>query len=379
MNSGAPVHHVEGLVGMYLDERLREANEPPGVRDVIVDDLANRIDNIAERVREQIGQLSSPSARRIPDAYFHDEEEVENVLQTASAGIRSALIHEGIPANDAQSAEMECASALAPSARWAVRCEASRVPRPITRSLVLDWTLTPIAWHENESSWPPVGAVDLGSTRQLTGADAEPVRVVEKPYADWVQLGLYERQRTFSSAHPDVPARKLVVATGLEAVDGRVPFNTLPLFNGTSNLWTVPYDRFAVGPDVDISPEKIQGPLAGIVDYSGESGAPNLRRGAGLHPFPLVPRYEIIAYLGLRPEAPAVRHALVDNQGPALVGRLWQGFLIHDDGYCALEPAVHGADLIIRPDLFHRIQRSIGKERINSGIDVSYQENWGGP
>ncbi|WP_155404297.1 hypothetical protein [Rhodococcus erythropolis] len=359
---------------MFLDERLRAANEPPGVRDAIVDDLVNRLDNIGKRASEQIGQLRSPSARRIPDAYFHHEEEVENALQKASAGIRVALSLGGLPANDAHSFEADFASVLATSARWAVRCEASRVPRPLTRSPALDWTLTPIPWHENKLSWPPVGAVDLAATRQLTGADAELVRVAEQPYVDWVQLGLIERQRTFSSTHPDVPARKLIVVTGLEAADGPVPFNSMPLFEGPPNAWTDTYDRSKVRSDADTFLRKIQGPLAGIADYSGQPGAPNLERGAGLHPFPLVPRLEIIAHLGLRPEDPAVRHALVDEHGPALVGRFWRGFLIHDGNYSALEPAVHGTDLIIRPDLFDRLESVIGKERVNSGITVSYYE-----
>jgi len=60
-------------------------------------------------------------------------------------------------------------------------------------------------------------------------------------------------------------------------------------------------------------------------------------------------RLFVIAFLGLRPEMPALRHVLIDDEGPALVGRLWRGFLIHDGNYSPLEPAVHGADLILRP------------------------------
>jgi hypothetical protein len=154
----------------------------------------------------------------------------------------------------------------------------------------------------------------------------------------------------------------------------------MPLSSGPPTPWTVPYDRLAVGLDEDIAElalSKTQGPMAGIIDYRVQRGAPNRQRGAGRHPFPLVPRLEIVALLGLRPEDPAVRHCLIDDQGPALVGRLWRGFLIHDGNYSALEPAVEGADLIIRPDLYDRLEDVSGKDRIKSGITVSHHESGG--
>lgn len=111
-----------------------------------------------------------------------------------------------------------------------------------------------------------------------------------------------------------------------------------------------------------------------MINYRGQLGAPYQGRGAGLHPFTLVPRLELVAFLGLRPEQPAVRHCLVDDQGLALVGRLWRGFLIHDGNYSPLEPAIHGADIIIRPDLYDRFEDVVGKDSIKSGMAVRYYE-----
>jgi hypothetical protein len=87
-----------------------------------------------------------------------------------------------------------------------------------------------------------------------------------------------------------------------------------------------------------------------------------------------VPRLELVAFLDLRPESPTVRHCLVDDQGPALVGRNWRGFLIHDGNYTPLAPAIHGTDLIIRPDLYERLEDALDKNRIQSGIAVRHFE-----
>jgi len=110
------------------------------------------------------------------------------------------------------------------------------------------------------------------------------------------------------------------------------------------------------------------------VNYTGQLGAPGRGRGVGLHPFTLSPRIEVVAYLGLRPEQPAVRHYLIDDHGPAIVTRLWRSSLIHDGNYTPLEPAIHGADLIIRPDLFARLSDAIGARRIQAGIVVRHYD-----
>lgn len=377
MSRDAEERQAEGLVDMFLDERLRNAKEPPGVREAVSQKLADHIETIKERCGEQIGQLRSLSSTRIPDAYFSDEEEAENALQTTAAGIRTARAVEGFIAGDARAQEATYAPSLAPSARWATLAEASRVPRPATRSQALDWSLTPIPWHEKEDVWPPQGATELETTRQLTGADAEPVQVSEKPFSGWVQLGMFERQSTFATTYPEVPGRQVIITTGLEVADGPVPSETLPLFEQQPHLWLARYDRLDPGLDGEAAGtflEDFQGPLTAMVTYRGQIGAPSRERGAGLDPFTLAPRIELAAYLDLRPEQPAVRHCLIDDQGPAIVGRLWHGFLIHDGHYTPLEPAVHGADLIIRPDLYERLEDAIGRNRIKSGITVRHYE-----
>jgi hypothetical protein len=242
---------------------------------------------------------------------------------------------------------------------------------------VLDWSLAPIPWVENETGWPPAEAVALDSVRQLTMAEGEPPRVAEKPYVGWVQLGMFERQRTLAERYPAIPARQVLIATGLEAGDGPPPVDSLPLSSGPPNAWAEAYDHVVAGLDAEqarTTLETTRGPLAAIIDYEPQPGAPARDRGTGLQPFALVPRLEVIALFALRPETPALRHVLIDDNGPALVGRLWRGFLIHDGNYSPLEPAIHGSDLILRPDLYKILESSVGKDRLSLGVTVSHSE-----
>lgn len=377
MTRNIPRGQVERFVRLFVDERLANANDPPGVREAAIQELVDRVETIRQRSSEQIGQLRSPSSQRIPDGYFNDEEEIENAIQRAAAGIRAARARAGFLTADPRRFEAEYAFSLAPSARWALLEESSRVPRPATRHHLLARSLMPIPWQHNEDEWPPPTAVELEGTRSLTGQDAEPVRVAEKPYNSWVQVGMFERQATFASTYPDKPARQLLLSTGLEVTDASMAIDSIPVGTNPPSVWMTPYDRLLAGVNPD-SPEELweglQGPLTMMANYQGQRGAPHRGRGVGLHPFTLVPRLELVSFLDLRPESPTVRHCLIDDQGPAVVGRNWRGFLIHDGSYTPLTPAVHGADLIIRPDLYERLEDTLDRNRIECGITVRHFE-----
>jgi hypothetical protein len=377
MTWNIPRRQVEGLVRLFLDERLADANEPPGVREAVIQSLAGQVETIKKRTSEQISQLRSPSSQSIPDGYFNDEEEAENALQHAAAGIRAARARAGFLTADARRFEARYAFSLAPSARWASLEESSRVPRPATRHHLLARSLTPIPWQHNEDQWPPPMAVDLERTRRFTGVYAKPVRVAEKPYNGWVQLGMFERQATFASTYPKQPSRQLLISTGLEVTDASMRIDSRPVGTNPPNIWLATYDHLLPGVDQASAAEileDLEGPFTTMANYRGQRSAPHRGRGVGLHPFTLVPRLELVAFLDLRPESPTVRHCLVDGQGPALVGRNWRGFLIHDGGYTPLAPAVCGTDLIIRPDLYERLEDALDKNRIQSGIAVRHFE-----
>lgn len=367
---------AERLVNMFLGDRLEDANEPPGLRRAVTERVAVKADSVRERSQAQVNQLRSPSSKRMPDAYLADEENLENELQTGGAGIRTARALEGV-VSEPREFERGLARGLSPYAQWTVRSEASRVPRPSTRPSLLHWSLQPIPWTQKETEWPPPGAEALKGLRQFTGVEGQPVRVTEAPYAGWLQLGMIERQETFASSHPNIPARNVFIATGLIAHDGPAPTDSVPLLSGARDVWAEPCERLA--PSVDSERARMalgaaEGPLAALVNYEDHAGAPHRYRGIGLQRFTLVPQVEVIALLHLQPEVPALRHVLVDDHGPALVGRQWHGFLIHAGDYYPVEPSIQGADLLLRPDLFETLENAVGADRLALSVMANHSE-----
>ena len=49
MTGGIPEERAEGLVNMFLDDRLQDANEPPGLREAVTDRVSRRADDIGKR------------------------------------------------------------------------------------------------------------------------------------------------------------------------------------------------------------------------------------------------------------------------------------------------------------------------------------------
>ena len=94
--------------------------------------------------------------------------------------------------------------------------------------------------------------------------------------------------------------------------------------------------------------------------------------GLGEPDFLLVPALPIIVALGLEPTAGICGFSLSDRRGPALVGRLWRGHLVHDGSYHPVFPAVDGADLLLRVDLLDRLRGVVGESRFRVGVSVSY-------
>lgn len=360
------------LVDEMLGRRLEEMDEYPGLREAVIDGVANRYDSISERVRQQFDHLRSPRSKRVPDAYFADEEAAEDELQKAAAGIRTALAISGI-ISDPVAVEQHLAQDLMSSGIWSLRDEASRFPRPTTRAQIIHWSLIPVPWLDDKAAqWPPREAAALAGVHNITEATADLVGVEEEPYTGWVQVAFLERMRTLATNYPIVPSRHLMMATGLEIGAG-VAGSSFPLSSCPPDLWVRQYKELV--PHLNASrAESVlgsgRGPIAALADSDDWRVGP--QHGPGLHPFLLSPRIEVVALLGLRPENPASRYVLVDDDGPGAVCRQWQSFLIHDGSYGDLVPAIHGSDLILRGDLFERLTAAIGRRRLSLGLMVDH-------
>lgn len=379
MADGMPREQAEAIVADYLEERLTLAGDPAGLKDAVVARLVEQGPAALERSRGQAKYLRARSTDR-PPVYYGYEEASEDALQRVAAGARAALAATG-QIVDPIPFERQLADALRPTMSWSLRGEASRVPRPSIRPDSLGWSEEPAPWRNaSAGTWPPADVQALEGYHQFT--EAEVARCGEAPYEDWVQVALMERHHTFPDQYTGTDGTQLLIAAGLELSDGTVLGRGFPLSHTRPDLWTRHHADVVSGLTVARAGAELVGramPLATTLSFDQELGVPNPGRGAGLHPMLLGPGVELVALLNLRPEDPAMRMILVDDDGPAMVCRTWDGFLVHDGSFEPPEPAVVGTDLLLRPDLYQRVVAAAGRDRVVQGLSVTiWQGDEGG-
>ncbi|MGW4162231.1 hypothetical protein [Streptomyces sp. NPDC004788] len=367
------------IVDEYLEARLVSAGSPAGLRETVIDLVAEALpQHVTTLMVQQLDSLTHPSRTQWPDAYLADESATEDALQQAAAGLRAALAGAGHMIGNAQTFERNAAARLRDDPRAALRAELARVPRPVTRPKALQWSLDPAPWFSDSpresAAWPPPGLRSVADQRHLpNGAMALP-RVNGGPYEGWVQIGLVESQRTPARRYPDQPARQIQIAVGLEASGSDAPGDSLPLSQAPWQLWTRPLrhlDPAAAGAAAEHI-GTIDQPLVALTNASSTPlvDAPLPSHGLGLPHYVLAPTARVVALLGLQPTTGIHGFSLSNAAGEALIGRQWRGHLVHDGNYKPLLPAVEGADLLIRPDLFTRLHDTIGAARCRVGISV---------
>ncbi|MFB6628128.1 hypothetical protein ACFCWD_35345 [Streptomyces sp. NPDC056374] len=367
------------IVDEYLAARLASAGSPAGLRETVIDLVAEAFpQHMTTLMGQQLDSLAHPSRTQWPDTYLADESVTEDALQQAAAGLRAALAGAGHMSGKAQTFERNAAARLRDDPRAALRAELARVPRPVTRPKVLQWSLDPAPWFidspRESAAWPPPGLRSVADQRHLAnGATALP-RVDGGPYEGWVQIGLAESQRTPARRYPDQPARQIQIFVGLEASGSDAPGDSLPLSQARWELWTRPL-RHLAPTDAGAAAEHIgttDQPLVALTNASSSPlvDAPLPSHGLGLPRYVLAPAAPVVALLGLQPTAGIHGFSLSDASGEALIGRQWRGHLVHDGNYKPLLPAVEGADLLLRPDLFARLHDTVGAARCRVGISV---------
>ncbi|MEV0626370.1 hypothetical protein [Nonomuraea wenchangensis] len=370
------------IVDHYLGPRLDAAGSPAGLRETVIDLVIDALPDVETLMGEQLDLLTNGHRSQPPDAYLADQAAAEDSLQHAAAGLRAAFAHAGHLGNP-QSFERGAAARLCDDPRAALRAELARIPRPLTRPEMLKWSLDPASWfserHQADKPWPPSGFASVAGLRSLPGDATAFARVSDGPHAGWVQIGLLERQRTPARRYPDQPTRQLLLAVGLEALDEDPPHGTLPISQASWQLWTSPWQRLAHGAATESAADRIR-TTNHVLTALTDAGATRLidmprartLSGLGLPPFILAPAPIVVAALGLEPTEGICGFSLSDAVGEALVCRQWHGHLVHDGNYEPLLPAVEGADLLIRPDLFTRLHDTIGDARCRAGVKVHH-------
>lgn len=370
---------ANGLVDTFLGHRLEAAGNPPGLREATVDLAATALEShvLEQLMRHQLEQLTSPSSKAVPDAYFADEAAIEDALQRAAAGMRVAAAQNG-RILDPRSFEHAAALRLSDNPRLAIRAELARVPRPATRPEALRWSLEPAPWshgRNEDNAWPPVGLDAASSLRCLPGGASALARVDDGPHSDWVQIGMIERHLTPAHRYPDKPSRLVLVGLGLEITDTEPPATSLPFTSSPWHVWIAPWRRLDPTATADAAAQELStlsSPVVALAHDGHEERGPR-RAGLGRPPFLLAPVLPLVVTLGLQPTPGICGFSLSDGDGPSLVGRQWQGHLVHDGSYQPLAPAVEGADLVLRPDLFARLLDIVGGARARTGVSVRHQ------
>jgi len=362
------------FVDQLLSDRLGTAGDVPGLREaaIALAAAAMETDDFEQLIRNQGQQLRHPSSTAVPDAYLADDGVAENALQRAAAGIRLAMAQAG-QIVDARSFERRAASRLSDDPRLAVRGEMARIPRPLTRPQPLRWSIPPAPWASDprdDTMWPPPGLDAVVDLRSLPGGSAALARVEDGPRAGWTQIGLFERHSTPPHRHPDRPGRHVVIAVGLEISDTEPPEGSLPFTSLPWQVWTMPLQQV----DETLSPQMATTTLTTrSLPVVGLAEDPRSTTGLGEPPSLLVPGLPLIVALDLHPTPGTCGFSLNDRAGPALVGRLWRGHLVHDGNYEPTFPAVEGCDLLLRADLFEQLRDTVRESRMRAGVSVSYR------
>jgi hypothetical protein len=370
---------AEGLVDGYLGFRLEQAGDPPGLREAAADLAATAFasPDLEQLMRHQLEQLRGLHSKAVPDAYFADEAATEDALQRAAAGLRVAAAQNG-RILDPRSFERGAALRLADNPRLALRAELARVPRPATRPDEVRWSFEPAPWADDRDEadrWPPPGLDSAASLRCLPGGASALARVEGGPHVDWIQIGMIERHLTPARRYPDRPSRLVLIAVGLEITDTEPPARSLPFASSPWHLWIAPWRRLDPTADADSAIRQLStlsSPVVALAE-DGRGGALLRRAGLGHPPFLLAPVLPLVVALGLEPTPTISGFSLSDVDGPGLVGRQWRGHLVHDGNYQPLAPAVEGADLVVRPDLFARLLDIVGEARTRTGVSVSHR------
>ncbi|MEV7941349.1 hypothetical protein AB0O82_35145 [Kitasatospora sp. NPDC088264] len=374
---------AEAIVEEHLGQRLDQGSRVPGLREAVIDLVADAFSSEAEQLMHaQLRLLNRPGSTDFPDAYLADESAAEDALQRAAAGLRVALAQSGRLV-EARRFERALADRLRDDPRLALRAERARVPRPLTRPVPLRWSVDPAPWYRDsgieEGPWPPSGANAIAGLRRLPGGASALARVTDGPYTGWTQVAMMERHRTPARSHPPCPARQVLVAVGLEVGPDDPSLRSLPFARSRHQVWTVPWQQL----DPTASPAAVADglstgnwPLTALTN-AGHTDPYHPRTGLGSPPYGLAPVLAAVVALRLQPTKGLCGFSLSDESGPAAIGRHWRGHLVHDGNYQPLKPAVEGTDLLVRPDLFSRLCGAVGSARLHTGISVSFQAEAG--
>ncbi|MDX8031741.1 ATP-binding protein [Lentzea sp. BCCO 10_0856] len=343
-----------GLVGAMAGHRLIAAEELlPNLSHAVIArvDTALADPERMKKLEREAQDLADRRHKRWADAFSGRRTLVEDALQRAASGGRSALLSDGRPPTDPRAWEYALAGVLLDDPSLCLAVECTRRPRP---SLMAP----PEA---RDPIWTRARAVAEPTSQHQGAADQDLVITVGAPSldesCDTISAGRYRYWKIIASAEehtilPIWPDRSdLLRQSGRDrALELRRPndsagLHSRPFAGDTTGNWFThtPPLLGQVAPDRSL-------PLIGIDLHGGFLA--DTPYSLGMHSPLLVPTLLLMQVLRVQPsEEPFVLH---DNSGPALAMITWRSHYETSDYHLPWKRA-RGTALMVSPEAFDRL------------------------
>ncbi|MFE2612069.1 hypothetical protein ACFXA2_00425 [Micromonospora chalcea] len=306
--------------------------------------------DLMKTINDEARELSDTNHRRWADAFMGRHALVEDALQRAAAGGRSALLAAGRPPADPAAWEYVLARLLVNDPLLPLAIERTRQPRP--NIIAPPGTGDPL--------WGQAHDIAPRAEQRLASAGAKLVITVASPAlesCDTMQAGRFRHWRIIASAeeHMVLPVwpekRDLLRKSGRDrALELRQPndpagLHSRPFASDTTANWFTPTPPLLnnIAPDATL-------PLIGM-DLDGVflADTPN---GLGVHSPLLVPTNRLKLALGVQPaEEEFVLH---DDVGPALAMITWRSQYETSDYHLPWR-RTSGTALVASPEAFDKL------------------------
>jgi hypothetical protein len=342
--------------------RLCNAEELlPGLTEAVIRRTTTALEDpgLEARLRRQSRALSHrEGGKKVwPDSWLAIDEAVEDALQRAAAGARSADLRRGTP-RDPVEREAELADRITDFPRLALAFERRRCPRP----------LLPPPPDPDDATWESARA-SRGGDHAYIGATLGASRVTTFEDLDdadggWRILASAETLRSTAPRHadePDVTSRRFR-AVEIRLDHDQAGLDAPPFADGAIGLWAASMPR----------PRQLMGtqPLAGL-DLDVGAGTDSAQ-GLGLPGAVVAPGRSLLALLGRVGEAEPF--VLDDNDGPLLELRTWRA-LYESSNYHQPWPRLTGSALVITRRGFRRLVANSPRLVLRDFIDRRHERS----
>ena len=320
-------------------------------------EMAQKGEELRRRMQTQLRAHALEPKKRWPDAFLAEEEALENAIQRAAAGARSARVLNGEPLIDPCVLEDELATSLLNEPELSLALERSRFPRP---SLVPPPLKGDPIWQtlrikaegagieETEGPAPSQEANTLRGTVAIEGLETVS-EVVGGPYNGWRLIATAEQRvspnASWKNEDDDIIGRYRILE--LRADGDQEALSLPPVSESRLQTW-----QSSAPADAPVDQRNRSRPIIGLDSAVRVAG--DAHHGLGIQRNLLTPSLWLVKTLKLRKGRYFVEE---DDQGPALALITWRAEYKTGEHDLAW-PQLIGNGLVIRSDIFDELARA---------------------